>query len=173
MLAGNPNRRTYDASSFADQAISFVCLDYYNSHAGDPAWEQRSDFFQHNCPDGMRAQIFFPSCVSRARLSSAVWKVRNELTTVLLAHVCSGTASISTHPTTSRTWPTLLTPSRAATAPPATRSTSSPSSTSLCVVRLTKLLPKAASHADRFPLADLLHRRLPVQRGRDADLGLC
>lgn len=65
MLAGNPNRRTYDASSFADQAISFVCLDYYNSHAGDPEWEQRNDFFRHNCPDGMRAQIFFPSCVSR------------------------------------------------------------------------------------------------------------
>ena len=69
MLAGNPNRRTYDPSSFADQAISFVCLDYYNSHQGDPNWEQRPDFFPQNCPDGMRAQLFFPSCVRRSRLS--------------------------------------------------------------------------------------------------------
>lgn len=43
---GNPNRRTYNGSSFSEQAISFVCLDYYISHAGDPAWDQRQDFFE-------------------------------------------------------------------------------------------------------------------------------
>ncbi len=26
MVAGNTNRRTYNASSFADQAIDFVCM---------------------------------------------------------------------------------------------------------------------------------------------------
>lgn len=26
MVAGDPNRKTYNASSFADQAVSFVCL---------------------------------------------------------------------------------------------------------------------------------------------------
>jgi hypothetical protein len=62
MVAGSPNRRTYDASNFEDQAVSFVCLDYYNDHTGDPAWEQRNSFFEHNCPDGMRAQVFMPQC---------------------------------------------------------------------------------------------------------------
>lgn len=70
MVSGNPNRRTFDASSFADQAINFVCLDYYNSHAGDPNWEQRNDFFPQNCPDGMRAQVFFPSCWNGVDLDS-------------------------------------------------------------------------------------------------------
>lgn len=77
MIAGNPNRRTYDGSSFADQAVSFVCLDYYNSHSGDPNWEQRNNFFPQNCPDGMRAQVFFPSCWNGIDLDSADHKSRS------------------------------------------------------------------------------------------------
>ena len=58
MIAGDVNRRTYNASSFADQAITYHCLgllfqftlvthifltslsilDYNNDHTGDPAW---------------------------------------------------------------------------------------------------------------------------------------
>lgn len=57
------NRRTYDPTKQLDNAISFVCLDYYNSHTGDPAWDQRNDFFTtHNCPNGMRLQFNFPAC---------------------------------------------------------------------------------------------------------------
>ncbi|KAL7414958.1 hypothetical protein BDY24DRAFT_278794 [Mrakia frigida] len=71
MIAGNPYRRTYDSSSFADQAVSFVCLDYYNSHTGDPEWEQTSaGFFKHNCPDGLRTQVFFPACWDGVNLDS-------------------------------------------------------------------------------------------------------
>lgn len=29
MVAGNPSRSTYNASNFADQAVSFVCLGTY------------------------------------------------------------------------------------------------------------------------------------------------
>lgn len=56
MIAGNPSRRSMGTSA-EDKAISFVCLDYYNSHAGDKEWDQRNSFFNHNCPDGMRAQV--------------------------------------------------------------------------------------------------------------------
>ncbi|KAI8974795.1 WSC-domain-containing protein [Trametes punicea] len=70
MLAGDTTRRTYNASSFADQAVSFVCLDYNNNHANDPAWAERPNFFEHNCPDGMRAQVFFPSCWDGVNLDS-------------------------------------------------------------------------------------------------------
>ncbi|THH32096.1 hypothetical protein EUX98_g2099 [Antrodiella citrinella] len=70
MLAGNPNRRVYNASNFPDQAVSFVCLDYNNDHTGDPAWAERPTFFEHQCPDGMRAQVFFPSCWDGQNLDS-------------------------------------------------------------------------------------------------------
>jgi hypothetical protein len=56
MVAGNPNRRSW-GGTFEDQAISFVCLDYYNDHSGDKEWDQRNNFFSHNCPQGMRAQV--------------------------------------------------------------------------------------------------------------------
>ncbi|KAI0659966.1 WSC-domain-containing protein [Cubamyces menziesii] len=70
MLAGDTTRRTYNASSFADQAVSYVCLDYNNDHSGDPDWAERPDFFTHTCPDGMRAQVFFPSCWDGVNLDS-------------------------------------------------------------------------------------------------------
>ncbi|OCH94040.1 WSC-domain-containing protein [Obba rivulosa] len=73
MLAGNTTEHTvdYNASSFADQAISYMCLDYNNDHTGDPDWAERPDFFDHTCPDGLRAQIFFPSCWDGVNLDSA------------------------------------------------------------------------------------------------------
>ncbi|OSD05015.1 WSC-domain-containing protein [Trametes coccinea BRFM310] len=70
MVAGDTNRRTYNASSFADQAVSYVCLDYNNDHTGDPNWAERPNFFPQNCPDGMRAQVFFPACWDGVNLDS-------------------------------------------------------------------------------------------------------
>ncbi|KAH9848786.1 hypothetical protein C2E23DRAFT_738784 [Lenzites betulinus] len=70
MLAGDSTRRDYNKSSFADQAVSFVCLDYDNDHTNDPDWAERPNFFDHNCPDGMRAQVFFPSCWDGQNLDS-------------------------------------------------------------------------------------------------------
>lgn len=41
MLAGNPNRRVNDPSNKMDNAVSFVCLDYYEDHSSDPEWAER------------------------------------------------------------------------------------------------------------------------------------
>jgi hypothetical protein len=41
MVAGNPYRRSFGGAA-SDEAISFVCLDYYNDHSGDPEWDQRN-----------------------------------------------------------------------------------------------------------------------------------
>ncbi|ORX38365.1 hypothetical protein BD324DRAFT_578097 [Kockovaella imperatae] len=69
MVQGNPNRRTYDGT--ADSAsITYVCLDYNNNHQGDPAWYERNNFFEHNCPDGLRAQVFFRSCWDGVHVTS-------------------------------------------------------------------------------------------------------
>ena len=88
MIAGDSNRRTYNASSFQDQAIDFVCMgtshgpsqkqvmtvgfrtDFTTDHSDDPDWAERPSFFDHNCPDGMRAQVFFPSCWDGVNLDS-------------------------------------------------------------------------------------------------------
>ncbi|WWC67290.1 uncharacterized protein I206_101198 [Kwoniella pini CBS 10737] len=69
MISGSPDRRTYNGDAESN-AISYVCLDYYTSHTGDPAWAQRNSFFEHNCPQGMRAQVFFPSCWDGVNLDS-------------------------------------------------------------------------------------------------------
>lgn len=64
MLAGNPTKRAY-TDDFAGQAVSFVCLDYSGT----------SSYYSHlpnvTCPDGLRAQIFFPSCWDGVNLDSA------------------------------------------------------------------------------------------------------
>ena len=69
MVSGSPNRRTFnnDADS---KAATYVCLDYSGSHQGDPEWAERNSFFNHNCPQGMRAQIFFRSCWDGVNLDS-------------------------------------------------------------------------------------------------------
>ncbi|KAL7410277.1 WSC-domain-containing protein [Mrakia frigida] len=70
MLAGDPKRTTFNASLFTNTAISFVCLDYAGGHDNDPAWAQRNSFFEHDCPDGQRLQINFPSCWNGVDLDS-------------------------------------------------------------------------------------------------------
>lgn len=62
MLQGNPFRRTFTPGSADDAAVSYVCLGGGPETANDPEWFQRNDFFKHNCPGGMRAQVNFRSC---------------------------------------------------------------------------------------------------------------
>jgi len=58
MLAGTPTLRSFNATRPEQQAVSFVCLDYNGSGAGGE-FKQLPD---HPCPNGVRAQLFFPSC---------------------------------------------------------------------------------------------------------------
>lgn len=65
MTAGNPELRGYNATE-QQQAISYACLNY----AGGAPPEQYS-FFDVNCPDGLRTQVYFPSCWDGVNLDSA------------------------------------------------------------------------------------------------------
>ncbi|KIP07217.1 hypothetical protein PHLGIDRAFT_35537 [Phlebiopsis gigantea 11061_1 CR5-6] len=74
MVAGNPTRSSYNASNFADQAVSFVCLDYSGAVSNDPAYAERQDInFPdiNKCQDGIRYQVFFPQCWDGVNLDSA------------------------------------------------------------------------------------------------------
>lgn len=71
MISGSPFRRDYNSARPDDNAVSYVCLDYAGGHKGDPEWAQRNSFFNHNCPNGMRAQVFFRSCWDGVNLDSA------------------------------------------------------------------------------------------------------
>ena len=64
MVAGNPFKRT-PGDDFASQAISYACLDY-----NGPARPETPNFPNYNCPDGLRAQVFFPSCWNGKDLDS-------------------------------------------------------------------------------------------------------
>lgn len=64
MLAGNPFKRT-PGNDFASQAISYACLDY-----NGPAKAETPNFPNYNCPNGLRAQVFFPSCWNGKDLDS-------------------------------------------------------------------------------------------------------
>lgn len=66
MIAGNPFKRNF-TGDFAAQAVSFVCLDYSGSGAGGE-WNYLPT---HACPDGIRAQVFFPSCWDGVNVDSA------------------------------------------------------------------------------------------------------
>ncbi|BGP52305.1 hypothetical protein JCM10450v2_008276 [Rhodotorula kratochvilovae] len=57
MLAGSPFRRTYNASSLADQAIGWNCLG-----AVGVKETRVPELPRQNCPDGLRGEIRFPSC---------------------------------------------------------------------------------------------------------------
>ncbi|THU78775.1 hypothetical protein K435DRAFT_876276 [Dendrothele bispora CBS 962.96] len=64
MLSGDPLLRTYDPSSYAQQAVTFLCLDFNGvttRHNGLPT---------QSCPSGVRAQINFPSCWDGKNLDS-------------------------------------------------------------------------------------------------------
>lgn len=56
MLAGNPNRVTFTKGDSTNEAVSYVCLDYKGGSSEGNAFPTKS------CPDGLRAQVFFPSC---------------------------------------------------------------------------------------------------------------
>lgn len=64
MLAGDPFKRNA-TDDFASQAVSFVCLDYSGTSS------QFDHMPDQNCPDGLRAQIYFPSCWDGVNLDSA------------------------------------------------------------------------------------------------------
>jgi len=67
MLSGNPTLRSYDKKNFGQQAITFLCLDFYN-HIGGTT---KHDFLpRKKCPDGIRAQINFQSCWDGKNLDS-------------------------------------------------------------------------------------------------------
>ncbi|KAJ6463450.1 hypothetical protein C8R45DRAFT_1025772 [Mycena sanguinolenta] len=57
MLSGDPTLRTLDPSSFAQQAITFLCLDF--SGTSNRYNELPKGM---SCPSGIRSQINFPSC---------------------------------------------------------------------------------------------------------------
>lgn len=61
MVAGNPFLRSYN-DSVEQQAISFACLG--TDHA------ETNHFPKYNCPNGLRAQVFFPSCWDGVNLDS-------------------------------------------------------------------------------------------------------
>jgi hypothetical protein len=65
MLAGRPSMRSYDGTPEA-QAISYRCLDYPNN---SPL--ETKGFPNQNCPNGLRQQIFFPSCWDGVNTDSA------------------------------------------------------------------------------------------------------
>lgn len=64
MISGNPNLRSYDGTSRAQQAINYVCLDFTKGSYSS------NSFPTTNCPDGLRAQIVFPSCWDGVNLDS-------------------------------------------------------------------------------------------------------
>lgn len=55
MISGDPFRRNY-TGDFQSQAVSFNCLNY-----NGPATPETNGLPSYNCPDGVRAQVFFPS----------------------------------------------------------------------------------------------------------------
>ncbi|KAI5811394.1 WSC-domain-containing protein [Peziza echinospora] len=63
MLAGNPNVRSFKNTPEA-KAVNFACLDYVN---GGP---ETNGFPTKNCPNGLRTQVFFPSCWDGKNLDS-------------------------------------------------------------------------------------------------------
>ncbi|KAJ7042818.1 hypothetical protein C8F04DRAFT_1074926 [Mycena alexandri] len=57
MISGDPTLRTLDPSSFAQQAITFLCLDFNGKSSRYNELPRAID-----CPSGIRSQINFPSC---------------------------------------------------------------------------------------------------------------
>ncbi|MCJ1306720.1 hypothetical protein MMC25_000363 [Agyrium rufum] len=65
MTAGSPKLTSF-SGSISQQAVSYVCLNY---NGGGPP--QGPAFPTVNCPDGLRAQIYFPSCWDGVNIDSA------------------------------------------------------------------------------------------------------
>ncbi|EMC98661.1 hypothetical protein BAUCODRAFT_377209 [Baudoinia panamericana UAMH 10762] len=65
MVAGDPFQRNYtDQQAAPGNAVSFVCLNYNGVST------QYNDMPNINCPDGLRAQVYFPSCWDGVNLDS-------------------------------------------------------------------------------------------------------
>lgn len=63
VLAGEPSKRS-GSQAFEDQAVNYKCLDY----SGTPT--DHKGFPDKFCPDGVRAEITFPSCWDGKNLDS-------------------------------------------------------------------------------------------------------
>ncbi|RPB22743.1 WSC-domain-containing protein [Terfezia boudieri ATCC MYA-4762] len=63
MLAGDPLLRSYTDNK-EQRAVSFACLDHNNPGPETPGFPTK------NCPDGLRLQVFFPSCWNGKDLDS-------------------------------------------------------------------------------------------------------
>lgn len=61
MLAGDPGLRSF-SDTLEQNAVSFACL--------GTSTAQTNGFPNIKCPDGLRAQIFFPSCWNGVDLDS-------------------------------------------------------------------------------------------------------
>ncbi|VDC06984.1 unnamed protein product [Peniophora sp. CBMAI 1063] len=64
MLTGDPFARN-NTGSIESQAISWNCIDYNQNYPETPGFDQLI------CPNGLRAQVFFPSCWDGTNLDSA------------------------------------------------------------------------------------------------------
>ena len=64
MIAGNPFKRNY-TNDVPAQAITFACLDY-----NGPPTAQTNGLPNRKCPQGVRVQVFFPSCWDGKNLDS-------------------------------------------------------------------------------------------------------
>ena len=63
MVAGDPTKRSYDNDK-ESAAISYACLN------SDRAMPETHGFPETNCDNGLRAQVFFPSCWDGENLDS-------------------------------------------------------------------------------------------------------
>ncbi|KAJ7036815.1 hypothetical protein C8F04DRAFT_917588, partial [Mycena alexandri] len=57
MISGTPTLRSYNGSDYAQQAVTFLCLDFSGTTTKYNQLPENVD-----CPSGIRAQINFPSC---------------------------------------------------------------------------------------------------------------
>ncbi|KAN0126382.1 protein of unknown function (DUF1996) domain containing protein [Russula decolorans] len=65
IFTGNPYLRS-DPQNQESKAISWLCLD-----SNGPAVPRTQGFTNTNCPDGLRAQVFFPSCWDGVNLDAS------------------------------------------------------------------------------------------------------
>ncbi|EJD54381.1 WSC-domain-containing protein [Auricularia subglabra TFB-10046 SS5] len=66
VLAGSGVIRSFNPDSLEQRAVTHHCLDY----AGTGAEGEWNHLPKHNCPNGVRTQIFFPSCWDGKNLDS-------------------------------------------------------------------------------------------------------
>ncbi|KAJ2913047.1 hypothetical protein MD484_g7367, partial [Candolleomyces efflorescens] len=65
MISGSAALRTYDSKSYAQQAVTFLCLNFHGQST------RHNELPSGICPDGIRAQINFPSCWDGKNTDSA------------------------------------------------------------------------------------------------------